>query len=82
MTRCERRRREFGLTQKQLAVRSGLHQTSISQIEARRFAPSADQLERLAAALGIEVPATLLDEVEPPEAPRLTPGAELRGVTR
>jgi transcriptional regulator with XRE-family HTH domain len=47
------RRRELGLTQEQLALRSGLHQRWISNVETGRRNPSYGSLRRLAGALGL-----------------------------
>lgn len=52
-------RSEKGLTQEQLAERSGLPQSHISRIETAKHSPSRATLERIAAAL--EVPAATFD---------------------
>jgi transcriptional regulator with XRE-family HTH domain len=48
------RRDELGLTQEALALRSGLHQRWISNVETGKRNPSYESLRRLAAALDIE----------------------------
>jgi transcriptional regulator with XRE-family HTH domain len=45
------RRRELGLTQEQLALRTGLHQRWISNVETGKRNPSYASLRRLAAGL-------------------------------
>jgi ribosome-binding protein aMBF1 (putative translation factor) len=46
------RRLHAGLTQEQLANRSGIHQSEISKIERGRINPTKETLDALAAALG------------------------------
>jgi transcriptional regulator with XRE-family HTH domain len=60
----ERRRR--GWSQSELARRSGVHSTSISLIEGRRFVPGVVQLEKLRVALGVRPSDArrLLEDVE------------------
>ena len=60
----ERKRR--GWSQSELARRSGVHSTSISLIEGRRFVPGTAQLEKLRVALGVrpQDARRLLEEVE------------------
>jgi transcriptional regulator with XRE-family HTH domain len=54
------RRTELGLTQEQFALRSGLHQRWISNVETGKRNPSYASLRRLAA--GLELPtAELID---------------------
>lgn len=62
---CEARK-QAGLTQEQLAARSGLPQSHISRIENARLSPSHTTLEKLASALG--KPISCFDM--PPEPPR------------
>ena len=45
-------RMEAGMTQKQLAELSGMHQVNISRIEGRVCNPSVETLQRIADALG------------------------------
>jgi len=47
-------RKRLGLTQEQVAERSGVHPTEISRIEAGKRDPRASTLERLAKA--VEIP--------------------------
>lgn len=47
------RRHELGLTQEQLALRAGLHQRWLSNIETGKRNPSYLSLRRLAAGLGL-----------------------------
>lgn len=47
------RRRELGVTQEELALRSGLHQRWISNVETGRRNPSYANLRRLAASLDL-----------------------------
>jgi SOS-response transcriptional repressor LexA len=51
--RLRRRRRQLGLTQSQLAERSGLNQGYLSSIERSRAKPSRRALDALAAALAV-----------------------------
>lgn len=61
-------REERGLTQEELAVRSGVDRKSINRLENASYSPAVDRLYPLAAALG--VPVTALFESEPPPARR------------
>lgn len=47
------RRQELGLTQEQLALKSGLHQRWISNVETGKRNPSYESLRRLAASLDL-----------------------------
>jgi len=49
------RRSALGLTQQQLAERSGLHQSVISRVEQGRLNPTFDTLSALAKAMGVHV---------------------------
>ena len=60
----EKERRDHGLTKAALAKKAGLPSTTVGWIESGRYKPYPVQLERLADALGVEQPETLLDEVE------------------
>jgi transcriptional regulator with XRE-family HTH domain len=53
------RRRELGITQEELALRSGLHQRGISNVETGRRNPSYASLRRLAEALDLRASALL-----------------------
>lgn len=54
-------RNKKGLSQKELAVLTGLHQSQVSKIESGNRKVTAEELQKLAAALGVTV-AELLDE--------------------
>lgn len=62
MTRMKARRLELGLSQQDLANRTGLWVSDISRIETRRLVPYAGQAQRIAEVLGLE-PGELQDEV-------------------
>lgn len=69
-----RYRRQFGYSQHQLARLSGVHQPSISNIEAGKHDPHFDTVRKLAQGLGLPMSA-LVDEVPagpptPPKTPR------------
>jgi transcriptional regulator with XRE-family HTH domain len=51
----KKKRTEKGLTQAQLAEKSGLQQSHISRLEAGRYSPSWKTLGKIAEALGIEI---------------------------
>lgn len=55
-----RTRKQLGLTQEQVAERSGVHATEVSRIEGGKRDPKVSTLERLARALKVE-PGRLLD---------------------
>lgn len=55
-------RKRRGMTQKELAESSGLSVTSIQGYEYGKFTPKIQQLERIAAALGIESIAAFTDD--------------------
>lgn len=48
-------RKERGISQSKLSERSGVPQTSISDIEHARYSPRLDQVSRIARAFGMEV---------------------------
>jgi transcriptional regulator with XRE-family HTH domain len=48
------RRRELGITQEQLALRAGLHQRWVSNVETGKRNPSYGSLRRLAAGLELK----------------------------
>jgi predicted transcriptional regulator len=58
----KKRRRELGLSQKDLAQRLGTGQPYISHLEAGKIPSSIHSLRRLKDALGLEI-----DEMVPPE---------------
>jgi transcriptional regulator with XRE-family HTH domain len=64
------RRLELGLTQEQLALRSGLHQRWISNVETGRRNPSDSSLRRLARSLDV-APSELIAAAERVEQSRL-----------
>ncbi len=53
-------REKLGLTQEQVAQRSGVHSTEVSRIEGGRRDPKVSTLERLAKAVEVK-PGRLLD---------------------
>jgi len=53
-----RRRRELHMTQQQLAVASGIHQSEISRIESGNGNPTLKTLGALTSALGVELSIT------------------------
>jgi transcriptional regulator with XRE-family HTH domain len=71
----ERKRR--GWTQGELARRSGLHSTTISLIEGRRFVPGAAQIEKLRAAFGVrpDDAERLLEQIEVEPLTEVVPAA-------
>lgn len=54
MGKLKEMRKEKGLTQSKLSLKSGVDRSQISDIESNRVKPRMDTLERLAAALGCE----------------------------
>jgi transcriptional regulator with XRE-family HTH domain len=59
-TNLREARERLGLTQEQVAERSGVHATEVSRIEAGKRDPQVSTLKRLAAALEV-APGRLLD---------------------
>lgn len=59
----EVKRREHGLTKAALAKATGITPTMMGWIESGRYTPYRIQLERLADALEVDDPDTLLEEV-------------------
>jgi DNA-binding XRE family transcriptional regulator len=55
-------RRAAGLTQAELARRTGIHRPNIARVEAGRHTPSLETLARLAAALGVPTTRVLTDD--------------------
>lgn len=55
-------RREAGLTQAELARRTGIHRPNIARVEAGRHTPSLETLARLASAIGVPTTRVLSDE--------------------
>lgn len=63
MTKMRMCRLALGLSQQDLANRTGLWVSDISRIETRRLVPYAGQASRIAEALGLD-PSELQDEVD------------------
>lgn len=63
VTKAKARRLELGLSQQDLANRTGLWTSDISRIETRRLVPYVGQAQRIADVLGLD-PSELQDEVE------------------
>ncbi|HSS04481.1 MAG TPA: helix-turn-helix transcriptional regulator [Solirubrobacterales bacterium] len=59
-TNLREARERLGLTQEQVAQRSGVHSTEVSRIEAGKRDPKISTLERLAKAVEVK-PGRLLD---------------------
>jgi transcriptional regulator with XRE-family HTH domain len=59
-TNLREARERLGLTQEQVAQRSGVHSTEVSRIEAGKRDPKVSTLERLAKAVEVK-PGRLLD---------------------
>ncbi|MEX0973253.1 MAG: helix-turn-helix transcriptional regulator [Solirubrobacterales bacterium] len=59
-TNLRQARERLGLTQEQVAERSGVHSTEVSRIEGGKRDPKISTLERLARAVEVE-PGRLLD---------------------
>lgn len=64
------RRRALGLTQQQLADRVGVHQTRVSHWERGSRAPSADQLQALAAVFSVDLKTLVAEYVVDNEVER------------
>lgn len=62
--RLKKERIACGLKKSELSRASGVQAGTISWIEEGRFKPYPSQLEKLAAALGVDDPRCLLEEVE------------------
>jgi transcriptional regulator with XRE-family HTH domain len=54
-------REKRGLTQKELAERLGTTQSAIARLEAGNIAPSLPTLDKVAAALGVELVVSFVD---------------------
>ena len=54
-------REKRGLTQKELAARLGTTQSAIARLEAGNVAPSLPTLDKVAAALGVELVVSFVD---------------------
>lgn len=59
-TNLREARKRLGLTQEQVAQRSGVHSTEVSRIEAGKRDPKVSTVERLAKAVEVK-PGRLLD---------------------
>ena len=55
-------RLEAGLTQAELARRTGIHRPNIARVEAGRHTPSLETLARLAQAIGVSTSHVLVEE--------------------
>lgn len=64
MLRMTRLREERKFTKAELARRAKMHPSSIGQIESGSLRPYPSQLEKIARALEVKRPSTLLDEVD------------------
>ena len=69
-------REKAGINQSQLAVRAGLSQTALSQIENGRSQPSRENLEKIATALNTDVAYISLAAINPAED--MEPDAAIR----
>ena len=66
-------RKAMGLTQIDLAEKTGINRSMIGRIESEKFRPSTDQLEALAEALDFEVTDLYVDEARPGVKPTPKP---------
>lgn len=87
MNRLRYVRRKAGLSQQQLAERSGIPQPTIARIEGGRTRPRLDTLERLLRACGYEIAVaplsgTGIDRTAMRELLRLSPTERARLATR
>lgn len=57
IARLAQARRAKGLTQAELAAKSGVHRVTIARLERGKGSPNAKTLKRLAAALGVSLDA-------------------------
>ncbi len=65
MSAMIRARKERGLTQEELAARTGLHRSNISRLERGNYNPSIDLLSRVAQGLGMELHIEFRDSGNP-----------------
>jgi len=70
------RRKQLGLTQQELAERTGINRSMLCRLEKQDYVPSVDQLSRLADVLGFD-PAEMFIE----SLPEVSPTMESRNVT-
>ncbi len=61
LTSYIRLRKEKGMTQQEIADRTGIKRTNIARIESGRNAPTIEVLVKLAAALGMELEIRLVE---------------------
>jgi transcriptional regulator with XRE-family HTH domain len=61
-------RKAKGMKRSDLARAAGMQAGTIAWIETGRFVPYPSQLEKLAAALGVDDPDMLMDDLRVPEA--------------
>ena len=59
-----RTRREAGVTQQELGIRSGLHPTEVGLLERGARVPRIDTLLKLASGLGVRIECSLFDGIE------------------
>ena len=59
--RLRQLRKAAGLTQAELARRTGIHRPNIARVEAGRHTPSLETLARLASAIGVPTTAVLIE---------------------
>lgn len=75
--RLKRARKNLGITQPELATRSGLSQGFLSKLEAGKADISLEKIQTLATALGVSAK-YLLDETEPPATESGDPLQQIR----
>lgn len=65
MLRLTKLRESKGWSKFKLGAKSGVHPSVVGKIEGRRIVPYDPMLEKLARALGVKRPKSLLDDVNP-----------------
>ncbi|BFH18320.1 hypothetical protein J6TS7_32260 [Paenibacillus dendritiformis] len=61
-SQIKKRRKELGMSQRELALAAGLKQATISRLESSTWNPEIKTLEKLSDALGLKVKIYLVDE--------------------
>ena len=61
LTSCIKLRKEKGITQQEIADRTGIKRTNVARIESGRNAPTIEVLVKLAAALDLELEIRLVE---------------------